>query len=485
MRELAIVILHHNTPQDVEENLKSISEADLPENTAVVVVNNGGNKANEKINKKAFNLDVKFFEVPNDGFPAGNNFGMKQVEAKYYAFVNPDIVVEKNVFVGLLDYLKKNKKVAIVSPKLIYRDGSVQDNYRVFPRILDLIIKRIKFLRKLFPSRMRTYLMWDREPNQDEAVDWVTGAFMVMSREFLQKVGNHDEYYFLFMSDVAICREAYKLGKEVHIVGSYSCLHDDERVSGGGVKDIFRKKIMRIHIKDAIKYFWKYKFEKIPKDAPSVSRVEKKKRLLKSYKISGRSFLSNLNKKLQKDNPVVSVYEAQIDARSNYKQPVVFFDTGVVAVLKNEKGEFGLIKIWRHTPLQFTKSNAFPVFPDVGDLGMWSYECVRGGREKVDKSYEEAILRELDEEVGLKKAEVLEINRLGSSVANTAIDVFRHINFEVKVKDFKFKVNSDEESISELRWFDKKKISEMIRKEQIFCGISQAALLESILLEEK
>jgi len=271
MRELAIIILQHNTPDFVTANLEKLSVATLPPDTEIIVVDNGGKAANSKIPPDSHkNLNVKFFEMPNQGFPAGNNFGLSKTEAKYYAFINPDIEVKPDTIKNLLEYMKSHPNVGIVSPQLHYRDGSIQDNYRVFPSILDLIIKRIEFLRKKFPERMRRYLMWDRDPNADEPVDWVTGAFNVVTAECLQTIDNHDDrHYFLFMSDVALCRDAWDKGFEVHIVGSTQCLHNDLRVSSGGPMDVLRKRIIRLHIKDSIKYFWHYALKPLPKKAPS------------------------------------------------------------------------------------------------------------------------------------------------------------------------------------------------------------------------
>jgi GT2 family glycosyltransferase len=117
---------------------------------------------------------------------------------------------------------------------------------------------------------MKSYLMWDRNPDSNQAVDWVTGAFIIVRGECMQKLSQHDTRYFLFMSDVALCREAYKLNYETHIVGSVKCLHNDQRASHGGITDIFKNKLIRIHILDAVSYFWNYKFEKLPKNCPSI-----------------------------------------------------------------------------------------------------------------------------------------------------------------------------------------------------------------------
>ena len=482
MRKLSIIILQHNTPGHVTRNLQGLKKATLPPDTEIIVVNNGGNNANEKIEKSAYSgLNIQFFDTPNDGFPAGNNFGLSKTKAQNYAFINPDIIVRPETITKLLQYLEKNPQVGIVSPQLRYADRTVQDNYRVFPSYR-FNYQTYAILTSSFFTAHESYLMWDRDPGTNQAVDWVTGAFIIVTGECMKAIGKHDDdHYFLFMSDVVICRDAWERGFETHIVGEVECFHNDARVSSGGIKDVFKKKIIRLHIKDSISYFWHYKFKKTPELAPSISGVKAKERLMRTRQLSGTPTLKNLKGKLQRANPVVSVYKGKIDGNLQYEQPIVFFDTGVVAVVKNKKGEYALIDIWRHTPLQMEKKNTFPVFPDLGNLGIWSPELVRGGAEKDDSKYEESILRELDEEMGVKKEHIEEVQQIGTVIGNTAIDVYKHIVFEVIVNDkFQFAPTTEEEEIRSCRFYTEKEISKLIQENRLVCAITQAALLQSM-----
>ncbi len=263
--DLSIVILHHGVPKEVTANLQALRRADLPEGTEVLVVNNGYKGANAEIPMDAnLDFDLRYFEIKNKGYPQGNNYGFKQAKGKFLCILNPDIEVEKDTFRVLMEYMKSNKKVGICGPRLVYPDGEVQDNFRVFPRWIDLLIKRT-FLRRIFRGRMRRYLMWDKDVDKNEAVDWLTGAFQMFSRGSWEKLGPNDERYFLFMSDVDICREAWSKGLEVHFVGDTQALHNDERLSAGGVMDFFKKKIVRIHVWDAAKYYWKYRRKDVPR----------------------------------------------------------------------------------------------------------------------------------------------------------------------------------------------------------------------------
>ncbi len=272
MHTLSIIILQHNSAEATTACLQSLQHAWLPEKTEIIVIDNGGKKANEKIPATAYNvLHVRFFDIPNKGYPNGNNFGIRHADGQYVAFINPDIIVEKNALKVLLGYLEKNPVVGIVAPRLVYPDGSVQDNYRVFPQFFDLIIKRTGFLRKLFPQRMRQYLMWDKNPLINEAVDWVTGAFEIVSHDCLEKTGFHNEKYFLFMSDIEICRKAWEIGYEVHFVGEAHAFHNDERLSSGGFMAFFKKKVLRLHVKDAFQYFFSHFGKSLPRKSPSLA----------------------------------------------------------------------------------------------------------------------------------------------------------------------------------------------------------------------
>lgn len=259
--DLSIVILHHGSPREVTANLQALTEAWLPEKTEVLVINNGSAGANAQI---PFDTNLKFelhyFEIENRGYPQGNNFGLARARGKFLCILNPDIEVGENTFKVLLDYLNRHLHVGIVAPRLRYADGSIQDNYRKFPRPVDLFVKRT-FLRRIFRKRMRHYLMWDKDPYKSEPVDWLTGAFQLFTRKTWEVLGPSDERFFLFMSDVDLCRKAWEKGFEVHFVGETEALHKDERLSAGGIADFFRKKTLRIHVWDALKYYKKYLFK--------------------------------------------------------------------------------------------------------------------------------------------------------------------------------------------------------------------------------
>jgi len=268
--DLSIIILHFGTAKDLTKNLAALNEAVLPKETEVIVVNNGRKGANEGIERpKNLKFTLKIFEIGNKGYPQGINFGISKSSGENIAVLSPDIEVEKETFKILVDHISSHPKCGICAPRLVYPNGKIQDNFRVFPLPMDLVVKRT-FLRRFFAGRMHRYLMWNKDPQKTEPVDWLTGAFQLFTRVAWEKIGPNDERYFLFMSDVDICRVAWECGFTVDFVGETEARHNETRLSAGGVWDLFRKKVVRIHILDAVKYYVKYFSAGLPKDCPSV-----------------------------------------------------------------------------------------------------------------------------------------------------------------------------------------------------------------------
>lgn len=255
--ELSIVLLHHGDPGTTSLVLEALNFAELPASTELILVNNGFRGANEEIRlPKKLSFKLEMLEIPNKGYPNGMNVGLNRAKGKYLCMLT-DVIVRKDTLARLLAYLKAHPKVGVVAPRLLFEDGETQDNFRSFPNFLDLVIKRT-FLKHIFKKRFKRYLMWNKSLETNEAVDWLTGAIHVLTRECWESVGPNDERYFLFMSDVDLCKTAWAKGFEVHFVGEAEAVHKSLRLSHGGFFSFFTKKSMRIHVLDAMKYFWKY-----------------------------------------------------------------------------------------------------------------------------------------------------------------------------------------------------------------------------------
>jgi GT2 family glycosyltransferase len=159
--------------------------------------------------------------------------------------------------------------IGILAPQLIYEDGIIQDVYRRFPSLLDFVIKR-SFLKKLpyFSKRLFRYLMHDKNPDLLTDVDWVVGDLLMIRRKMYDDVGGFDKRYFRFLEDTDLCRSFWAKKYRVVYFPEAKATRYNVPVSSGGVFSLLTNKRIRIHVISAIKYFWKYRFQKLPHVTP-------------------------------------------------------------------------------------------------------------------------------------------------------------------------------------------------------------------------
>lgn len=266
--KLSIVILQTDKPRLVEECLSALSKARLPAETEIVVLDNGGKGANAHVNASTYATlpNVSFTELPSPGgYVHGNNVGYARCAGEYVLTLNPDITVHEDTVEKLLDYMERHPDVGLAAPRLVYPDGHEQDSARPFPSLVEIAWRRLSH-----PGEHRPSSMVFRGEAED--VDWVTGAAFVLSRKCLDATGGHDERFYLFMSDVALCRETWAHGMRVTQLRDASAIHNDVRLSGGGLLTMLKKKTGRWHLKDATKYFLAYGWRRAPAGSPSSGR---------------------------------------------------------------------------------------------------------------------------------------------------------------------------------------------------------------------
>ncbi|MCT4592161.1 MAG: glycosyltransferase family 2 protein [Candidatus Gracilibacteria bacterium] len=257
--KLSIIILNYKTGDFSQRCLKMLKKFPPDCEHEIILVDNASNDGSiEKLEQNW--KDVIFVKSnKNLGYGQGNELGIKKAKGKYIAILNPDIEIRKETLNTLVKFMDKHPKAGIVGPRLIYPNGKTQDSFRRFPRIFDLIAKRIKPLRKIFSARLRHYLMWNVDFRRPIKADWVVGAFFVARKKAWDKIEGFDKNYFLFFEDTDICRSMWENSYEVYYNPLTDALHNQKRLSEtNSMMDIFKKPTVKIHIKSAYYYFKKW-----------------------------------------------------------------------------------------------------------------------------------------------------------------------------------------------------------------------------------
>jgi hypothetical protein len=149
------------------------------------------------------------FNEYNGGFAYGMNRGIEVAEGKYLTIVNPDVIL-LNGLSNMVEFLDKNRWVGAVGPQMVDNSGLIQDTCRKYVSVQNILLRQV---RRLFKKSPVTELNIDH--NLIQTVDWLTGAFIMTTREVFEATGGMDEKYFMYAEDLDWCTRIRIAGYEI------------------------------------------------------------------------------------------------------------------------------------------------------------------------------------------------------------------------------------------------------------------------------
>jgi hypothetical protein len=225
----SIIVVSFNTRGLLRDCLTSaIAEcARLPEGVTaeIVVVDNASRDGSADMVEREFAREFAASAIPvrlirsqvNLGFGAANNLAIEAAKGRYPVLLNSDAFLHPGALARAIEHMDSDPGAGIGGARLVGRDGEPQPSARAFHSIWgDALILAALPLR--FPNT-RIFAApgsaWDN-PTQPAQVDWVTGAFMILRREALQKAGLFDPAFFLYCEEVDLCRRVKFAGFAIH-----------------------------------------------------------------------------------------------------------------------------------------------------------------------------------------------------------------------------------------------------------------------------
>lgn len=225
---IVVSIVEFNTVNLLKKCLDTLFNKKWKNNLAVWVVDNASSDNSVEMVEKNFPKVNIIKSEKNVGFGAGHNIVFKKVKADYFIVLNSDTEIEDDIFDGMVDFMEQNKTCGISSCKVIGFDGKLQPNGGDLPFGKALI----NWLFNLDFMGGESFHRNDKEYySKSHEVGWVSGNFMVIRKEIIEKLGGFDESYFMYFEDVDLCFRAKKAGFKVMINPGLSIKH----LSGGSL----------------------------------------------------------------------------------------------------------------------------------------------------------------------------------------------------------------------------------------------------------
>ena len=223
--DLSIIVVNWNTGKLLVECLRSVYRFTKFISFEIIVVDNASS------DDSLLSLQAQFPEVKlirnrhNVGFAKANNQAYLEAKGKYICCLNPDTELLNNALEMMCDCLDNHVRCAIVGPKLLTPDRTIQYVCaRRYPSMYTSFVW-ITGLNQLWPHMFEGENLENWDHQNSRSVDCVAGACMVFRRDFLKDNLIFNDSYFMFGEDVDACLHAKRRGYTVHYLSDAEVMH--------------------------------------------------------------------------------------------------------------------------------------------------------------------------------------------------------------------------------------------------------------------
>ena len=202
--KLSVIIVNYNVKHFLEQCLHSVFKAIVNVEAEVFVVDNNSVDGSAQLIREKF-TQVYFIEnKTNVGFSKANNQAIRKAKGKYILLLNPDTVVEEDTFTKVIGFMDSHPDAGGLGVKMIDGKGNfLPESKRGLPTPWVAFYKMFG-LSKIFPASKKfgKYHLSFLDENKIHEIDVLAGAFMLMRKTALDKVGLLDETFFMYGEDI-------------------------------------------------------------------------------------------------------------------------------------------------------------------------------------------------------------------------------------------------------------------------------------------
>ncbi|SDB62037.1 Glycosyltransferase, GT2 family [Flavobacteriaceae bacterium MAR_2010_188] len=215
--DLSVIIVNYNGLSFIKACFNSLEYALKDIDHEVIVVDNHSH------DKSCLYIKQKFPEVrliesnTNLGFGKANNLGVKKAVGSTILLLNIDTILQDHLLPAI-QTLRENTDNGIVAINMIDAQKQYISAVGRFPSPWRLI--KISML-----SDKRNAFKKGNFEKKKYAVDWVSGAFMLIRKSDYDMINGFDTDYFMYVEDVDLCKRMADIGKKCIFRSDLNYIH--------------------------------------------------------------------------------------------------------------------------------------------------------------------------------------------------------------------------------------------------------------------
>lgn len=227
MTKLSVVIVNYNVKHFIEQCLFSVLKASENIACEVFVVDNNSVDGSVTLIQEKFPQVNLIVNKTNTGFSVANNQALKIAKGEYVLLLNPDTVVQEDTFSKILAFMDVHPEAGGLGVKMLDGQGNfAPESKRGLPTPEVAFYKMFGFAR-LFPKSKRFgkyHLSYLSEDELSE-IDVMSGAFMLIRKTVLDKIGFLDETFFMYGEDIDLSYRIKKAGYKNYYFPDTQIIH--------------------------------------------------------------------------------------------------------------------------------------------------------------------------------------------------------------------------------------------------------------------
>jgi len=214
--DLSVIIVNYNVKYFLEQALLSVEKAIEASKLKVeiFVVDNASSDDSVELVEEKFPSVHLIANTENLGFSKANNIALKKAVGRSVLLLNPDTVIEENTFSEVVTFMDNHPEAGGLGVKMIDGSGNfLPESKRGLPTP-SVAFYKLTGLARLFPKSKTfgKYHLSYLDENEIHSIDILSGAFMLIRSEALEKAGLLDEAFFMYGEDIDLSYRIIKAG---------------------------------------------------------------------------------------------------------------------------------------------------------------------------------------------------------------------------------------------------------------------------------
>lgn len=225
MIDLSIVIVNYNAKSYLKSCLRSIFETINSITFEVFVVDNRSSEKIDEMMKSEFPEVKTIFNDTNEGFSKANNKAIKKCSGRYILLLNNDTVLMADAVKDLYSFMERSPETGIAGPQILSGDQTLQESFYKKPTLLSEFLRKAFYNRSIKSKDSFLGKILHHKYQQEQEVDWLTGACLMTRKDALEAAGLFDENFFMYFEDADLCIRVREKGWKVKYTPQARIIH--------------------------------------------------------------------------------------------------------------------------------------------------------------------------------------------------------------------------------------------------------------------